>query len=264
MRLLVWNMGGGFGSSEARHERAWRYLEKQDFDVALLQETRKPPAWAHERWASLVWKPKYSHKPWGMALWGCAVVGRSTELQEYQPNEGFPWLQALEGSTAIARSTTDPRWLASVHFHASKIPVDVLAGRSVEGVVLTTPDKSVWEANVIPHELQRLFADETFVWGGDFNSDPRMDERPAFLGGNRWLFDVYAESGLCDTRARFHDSYQQTYFKAGKGEYQLDHVFADAQTEQRVTCWRVDAGPATQQEPYSDHAPILVTLDATV
>jgi len=31
---------------------------------------------------------------------------------------------------------------------------------------------SVWEPNVIPHELHRLFPDDTFVWGGDFNTDP--------------------------------------------------------------------------------------------
>jgi hypothetical protein len=58
MRLLVWNMGGCW-ASEASHARAWDYLGQQDFDLALLQETRKPPAWAQEQWASFVWKPKY-------------------------------------------------------------------------------------------------------------------------------------------------------------------------------------------------------------
>ena len=58
MRLIVWNMGnGGPGGSEERHARAWRYLEQQEWDVALLQETRRPPEWAEKRYASRVWRP---------------------------------------------------------------------------------------------------------------------------------------------------------------------------------------------------------------
>jgi endonuclease/exonuclease/phosphatase family metal-dependent hydrolase len=265
MRLVVWNMGnGGPGASADKHERAWQYLEQQEWDVALLQETRKPPEWAEERYASRVWRPKYARSPTDRALWRCAVIGRSSELEEYEPDEAFPWLEELEGSTAIAVSAANPRWLASVHLHASRIADEVLAARSVEGVEVTTPDRSLYETNVIPHELSRLFGDQTFIWGGDLNTDPRMDDKPWFVGGNRRLFEVYAESGSNDTRARFFDSFQQTYFKPGKAAYQLDHVFADARTEQRVTGWRVDPRPATEEPPYSDHAPIFVTVDATL
>jgi endonuclease/exonuclease/phosphatase family protein len=254
MRLLIWNMGNGFGGSPAKHERAWQYLDTQEADVALLQETWEPPVWAHERWASLFWKPKFGGE------WGCAVAARSLELHGYEPDDSFPWLRELRGSSAIARSAGDPRWLVSVHLRASMIPASVVALHSIEGVKLTTPGGSVWEQNLIPHELRRLFADETFVWGGDFNCEPGMDGKPGFLGGNHCLFEMYAKSGFHDTRARCHDSYLQTFFKPGKGAYQLDHVFADARTEQRVTHWEVDPRPATQQQPYSDHAPIVVTL----
>jgi endonuclease/exonuclease/phosphatase family metal-dependent hydrolase len=135
--------------------------------------------------------------------------------------------------------------------------------RSVEGVELTTPDSSVWETNLIPYELQRLFADETFIWGGDLNTDPHMDDEfkeRHFLGGNRRLFKIYEAAGFHDTRKRFHDSYLQTYV-GGKHPFQLDHVFADRRTEGRVTTWKVDLRPATGAEPYSDHASILVTLN---
>lgn len=151
----------------------------------------------------------------------------------------------------------------SVHLRASKIPDEVLASHSIEGVELTTPDKSVWEMNLIPLELKRLFAEKTFVWGGDLNTDPRMDDKSGFLGGNRRLFQIYAESGFYDTRMRFHNSYQQTYFTARTGEYQLDHVFADARTERRAIGWQVDRQPAMQQPQYSDHAPIFIALDET-
>jgi endonuclease/exonuclease/phosphatase family metal-dependent hydrolase len=263
MRLIVWNMGnGGPGASEEKHQRAWQYLEQQEWDVALLQETRRPPEWAASSYASRVWRPKYARNPKGKGLWGCAVIGRSRELEEYEPDEAFPWLEELKGSTAIARSPANRRWLASVHFHASKIADEVLAAHSIEGVEVTTRNRTIWATDVIPHELHRLFGGQTFIWGGDLNSDPRMDDY-GFSGGNRRLREVYAGSGSLDTRARFFDSYQQTYFKAGKRAYQLDHVFADARTEQRVTGWQVDQRPATEQPPYSDHAPIFVNFDLT-
>ena len=262
MRLIVWNMGnGGPGGSEEKHERAWEYLKHQEWDVALLQETRKPPEWTEKRYASRVWRPKYARKPTGRALWGCALIGRSLELEAYEPDEAFPWLLERAGSTAIARSAAEPRWVASVHFHASKIADAVVAAHPIEGIEVTTPDRTIWETDVIPHELHRLFGDETFIWGGDLNSDPRMDDY-GFVGGNRRLREVYAECGSLDTRARFFGSSQQTYFKAGRRPYQLDHVFADSRTEQRVTGWRVDQRPATEQPPYSDHAAILVTVNA--
>lgn len=88
-----------------------------------------------------------------------------------------------------------------------------------------------------------------------------MDDINYFHGGDRRLFKIYEEAGSCDTRVRFHDAYQRTYFKSGMGSYQLDHVFADAATEARVVSWDVDESPATAQEPYSDHAPIIVALE---
>jgi len=89
-----------------------------------------------------------------------------------------------------------------------------------------------------------------------------MDDIGWFLGGNRRLLEIYAEAGSRDIRTRFHDDYQRTYYKSGKGPYQLDHVFADSHTEACVTSWHVDDRPATAREPYSDHAPIIVALDA--
>lgn len=98
------------------------------------------------------------------------------------------------------------------------------------------------------------------MWGGDFNSDPRMDDISSFAGGNRRMFEVYHEAGARDLRERFHDVHQQTFFAPGRRPYQLDHVFADAATERRVTSWRVDAAVAADAPRYSDHAPIIIDV----
>lgn len=264
MRVLVWNMGvGSPGGSSVRHEEGWRHLaDRDDFDVALLQETREPPPWTRDCWASQVWRAKYPLEPIRQVTWGCAIVARDLELEGVEPDETFPWLAALPGSTAIARTQSEPRWLVSVHLTARALPPELLERHSLDGIEVTTRDRTVWETNVVPHELHRLFGSDTFLWGGDLNCDPRMDEKRWFVGGNRRVFEIYRTAGSVDVRARFHEMHLQTYFKNGSDTYQLDHVFADEATERRLTSWAVDPTLATGPEPLSDHAPILLELAA--
>ena len=256
VRVLVWNMAAAFASS--RHEEGWRHLaERDDFDVALLQEAQQPPAWTYEHWPSRVWRPKYAHRR--SNPWGCAVIARDLELQPFEPDDRFPWLNSLAGSTAIARTSTEPRWLVSVHLTARRVSGDLLERHSQDGIEVTTRDGSVWETNVIPHELHRLFGADTFLWGGDLNCDPKMDDRPTFAGGNRRVFEIYKEAGSMDTRSRFHETNLQTFFREGTDCYQLDHAFVDQATERRVTSWR-SIPPQPPVRVRSRHAPILLTL----
>lgn len=263
MRFVVWNMHNGFASSEEKDKRAWQYLRKnrEKFDVALLQETRDPRPWAHRHWSSVIWSPKYDTPDSRRPLWGSAIVARSLELEEYEPDERFPWLKELRGSVAVARTPGDPMWLASVHAHTKPIPQARLQMHPWEQVPISTPDGSVWETDLIPFELRQLFGEETFLWGGDLNSAETMDDIPMFVGGNRQLRKTWREAGSLDLRLRFYDEEQRTFFRPNTRPYQLDHVFADAATERRVVSWRVNSRPATAVPPYSDHAPIVVVLD---
>jgi hypothetical protein len=93
----------------------------------------------------------------------------------------------------------------------------VLARHSIDGLELTTPNRSVWPTNVIPHELHRLLGTYAFIWAGDLNTDPRMDDKGWFLGGNRRLFEIYAEAGSSEIRARLDNDRQRTYYKSGRG-----------------------------------------------
>ncbi len=125
MRVLTWNMNAPFGGQD-RHDRAWSHLlERDDFDVGLLQETQEPPAWARDAFPDCVWRPKYADTGRGKR-WGCAVISRTLELEPYEPEERFPWLRARAGATAIARVYTNPTWLASVHFTHKPVPPELL------------------------------------------------------------------------------------------------------------------------------------------
>jgi hypothetical protein len=192
MRILVWNMN--------QRARAWQWFEqRRDVDVALLQETAEPPAWTRDAFLSCVWRPKYASAGSTRSYWGSAILARSLELEPFEPDTQYPWLAELVGSTAIARTAGEPTWLVSAHLSATQISEAVLECIPIADIEPTALRKradgyTVWEANVIPHELHRLFANDTFLWGGDLNTDPRMDDYSGFAGGNRRMFDIYREA----------------------------------------------------------------------
>jgi Endonuclease/Exonuclease/phosphatase family len=255
MRVLVWNMN--------KRRRAWDYVRRNaaNFDVALLQETHDPLSSLEDQWRSVIFRPYSRELGSRLARFGSAVVAPLLELEPYAPGEDLPWLRKLDGCVAVARSARDPTWLASVHLQASPVRQEILDLHSWHEVPLCNPGRHVWQMDLIPFELHRLFAGQTFLWGGDLNSAESMDDVPGFSGGNRRLREIWAGAGSCDLRLRFCAEEQQTFFAPKRGAYQLDHVFGDTQTEARVVDWRVDTGPVTSTPTLSDHAPIWIDLE---
>lgn len=162
MRIIVWNMHAPF-EEPARHKLAWDYLRRQDFDVALLQETCDPETFMDA--VSSVWHPKYETEGRKRIRWGTAVVSPKIELEEPDPDEDLPWLSELRGSVAVARTSGEPKWLASIHAFTEPIPEDRLRAHPVDQIPVSTPDGSLWETDLIPFELRKLFGDDTFGEG---------------------------------------------------------------------------------------------------
>jgi exonuclease III len=255
MRVLVWNMN--------KRRRASDYVRRNaaNFDVALLQETHDPLSTLEDQWRSVIWRPYSREHGSRLARSGTAVIAPALELEPYEPGEDFPWLKKLDGCVAVARSAQQPTWFASVHAQASPVRPEILDLHPWDNVPLCTPGRYVWQMDLIPFELHRLFAGETFLWGGDLNSAESMDDVAGFSGGNRRLREIWAEAGSRDLRLRLLAKEQQTFFAPNRGAYQLDHVFGDAGTEARGLGWRVDTGPVTSSPTLSDHAPIWVELE---
>jgi len=261
MRILIWNMAAGFGHDAEHHEHAWQFVEKNDPDVALLQEA-VVPAWAAERWPFVLGSRRYPPKPNRPDVaWGSAIVARDPATTAFRPGVETPLLRHLSGAVVIARTGgAEPVWLASIHSNAYPVRLeDLPAGVSVDGMP-RCDDKSVWEVELIAHELPRVFGTSRFVVGGDLNSGLLFDSTYGRQSNAR-LFQNLASAGLIDLRKRFHEAEQRTYFKEGKRPYQLDHVFSDAATERAVRSWKVLADVAAV-ERLSDHAPIEVVLEA--
>ena len=233
MRLIVWNMAAGYGYGAAEHETAWRYLEELDPDIALLQEA-VPPAWAFERWAGLVAAPKYR----GTVPWGSAILCRDCTLEPLATSDRTYWLRELWGGTVVARAPgLGGLWLVSIHSKAeSRCPSEFPVARMRDVVMCATG--KVWEIERAAADLGPLLAGSRFVAGGDLNSSLRFD-RVYRRDANRKLFANLDRAGLKDLRLPFSAEEHRTYFKKGRGPYQLDHVFADAETRDATRGWRV-------------------------
>lgn len=256
MRILIWNMN--------KQRAAWDYLlsRADEFDVALVQEIRDPRLELGANWASVHWRPMNGKPGSPRTRWGSAVIAPEVALEPWEPGPAHPWLTTFGGSATVARALEGPiRWFASVHTHASAVPAQVLAQHDHTSVPRCAPNGTIWEQDLIPHELHQLFARDTFLWGGDLNSAESMDEPAAAgVGGNVRLREIWRAAGSTDLRLRFHAEEQQTFFRRGRRPYQLDHAFADAKTETAVTGWEVLREPVDRSPPVSDHAPILITL----
>lgn len=116
-------------------------------------------------------------------LWGSAVIARSLELEEPEPDGSLPWQRELRGSVAVARTSGDPTWLASVHAFTKPISESRLQAHPTEDLIPSAPDGTIWETDLVPLELRRLFGEDTSIWGGDLNSAVIMDSNPSFVAG---------------------------------------------------------------------------------
>lgn len=255
MKLIFWNMAGAWPSKAAAHARAWQWLNEPDADVALIQEAVLQED-TEARWRSVVWSSKYGHN------WGSAVLARDTSYTLWQPGAANPWLSKVGGAACVAEPE-DPYGLWLVSIRSSAGPwrnTDLHSLPPLDGIARCSADGSeLWEIEVVAHELKHVVRNQQFVMGGDLNSALAFDRN---YGGqeNEVLFANLAEAGYVDVRPRHQPDEVQTYFKLGARAYQLDHVFADAATEARVSSWSV-ATDVSSKFCLSDHAPILITIE---
>jgi exonuclease III len=259
LRVLCWNMGAAFGFRGEKHRAAWAWLNDQDVDVALLQEL-VPLEDLAKQWGSVIFAGKYQN-------WGSAVLARESDYEAWQPStDSHPWLCRVRGAVAVAQPKDgEGHWLASIHSDASsfektnrRYPSTYADLPSREGI-LRCSEAEMWEIEPIAHELAQVLQGKTFLAGGDLNSSLLFDGKD---DSNARLFANLGQQGFTDLRARHFPSEVQTYFKENTRPFQLDHVYADPQTEAEIVSWEVVREVATDLG-LSDHAPIRLELAAT-
>ena len=118
--------------------------------------------------------------------------------------------------------------------------------------------KVIWPLDLVFGNLRRHTEGRRFIAGGDLNAALLFDEVYWPRGNAEWFGRVGA-AGWVDCRARFYDDEQQTFFRKGTGQYQLDHLFVDQNSAAALLSFTVLDGAESLK--LSDHAPIQVGLD---
>lgn len=241
MKVLSWNM--------ARKSMNWNWLiENVDFDIAFVQEAPYPTGFESEL-KSVIHRPK---KKLG---WGTALVSRKIELQEFKNlNLGY-WGYRLNGSIAMAHAAGDaPLWFASLHCGHKTVAAKEFIRNPIDGF---TPEKShVPEISIISHLLSQKLIDKPFIIGGDINASHAHSQSR----NEESIFKSFSQSHFHDTREVIHDEERQTFFKEGSKPSQLDHIYTDATSIEKIVDWQVMTEVVLDLH-LSDHAPVVVNLN---
>jgi exonuclease III len=258
----------GYWGHSKIHETAWRWLlDTLQPDIAFLQEC-VPPEWAYER-GYLAFDQAYpltrSHN-WGTALYtsNLSTIPRPlTSVEEWMSLLGSDAPEKfaatrIDGwcmSAEVDVPGSQPTLAVSIYNPYKPIPSSLLEGIGLEGIRLKL-NKDVWLLDVVFYFLKEHL-NRPLVIGGDFNSSRLFDDpKPR---GNNEFFDRLPEEGFISLHRLFHDADEQTYFHANQREHQLDYLYADSSIANMTTSCEVI--PYDQVSDFSDHAPILATLD---
>jgi endonuclease/exonuclease/phosphatase family metal-dependent hydrolase len=254
MKIVSWNIGAGYGrwhEDTDLHDRAWRWLDEVEPDLALLQETR-PPAWTKDRWSIF-------HLPY--RLFTSAIVARrEIEMREINLDQA-PTLARFGGYLAtveVAFGDREPLFVASVHTSAKLAPEWGHPTLERAAIARRTVGEPWWN-DVAFAGYQQLVKDRRFLVGGDWNTARFVDEAGAPSIEGAEFFDRAARAGWVEVSLDEAGREGRTWYgSTSPRPYQPDHVFADEQTARMVTSFHIDSWPATLG--LSDHAPLVMSL----
>jgi endonuclease/exonuclease/phosphatase family metal-dependent hydrolase len=253
MRVVSWNLGYAFGF-KGTHERAWRYLEALDPDLALLQEVH-PPDWA-------VTRKGWTMVPGRFTEWGSVILAKTfLQLTPFQgPIEG-----RLEAVGYLATGTVTlpdgaSLLVGSVHTPIGTATQEDLGGRDAEALRRPShkqPPKGPYR-NDVAYAIYRDRVPERFLVSGDWNCSPFLWDALHRGEHEAEFFDRARDDGWMDCYQRFHPEGEgRTWFRGSEPPYQMDHAFCDGTTAEALVSCAIDAHPAGALG-LSDHAPLFL------
>jgi exonuclease III len=253
MRIVSWNLAANTTSrSHAVHDRAWRYLESLDPDVALIQEAR-PPEWvAGKKDWMIVQRP--------FRLWASAIVAKAPlQLTGFEgPFEGVLDDDGYLATGTVTLPDGASLLVGSVHTPIGPATDAELGGRDPDAV--RTPRYKVPYRRDVAYAIYHdRVAGQRFLVSGDWNIARLWDTN--HRNTSEIDFFLRAErDGWIDCYQRLHPEGEgRTWFRGDDPPYQMDHAFCDAATAESLVRCEIDAHPA-ETLLVSDHAPLVLEL----
>ncbi len=268
VRIATWNVN----SLKARLEKVAWWIERASPDVLLLQETKCPDAEApREAFAKLGYELAH-HGSGGRN--GVAIASRAP-ITDVETNFGDPLVTSRPGEVSDDEPFAEARMIA-----ATVAGVRVASLYAPNGRALGTPfyaAKLAW-FDRLARWLDARTRGELLVLGGDFNvapTDADVWDARACHGGThvsepeRAAFARLGAWGLIDAYRRHHaegDRYTWWDYRAGDFHrnvgMRIDHVLVSPALAERTVGSEIDREARKGKPIPSDHAPLVVDLDA--
>lgn len=251
MRVVSWNLArNSVGRSNITHERAWRFLEALDPDIALLQEV-DPPDWvaARDGWTLVPGR----YEKWGSAI--LAKTGLNPTAFDGEPEGRLERVGYLATGT-VSLADGSSLLLGSVHAPISQADADDLGGRHPEDV--KRPLEPVPYHNDVAYAIYRdRVKGRPFLVSGDWNVSRLWDYH--YSQTHELDFFRRAEhDGWVECYRLFHPEGEgRTWYRDPEPPYQQDHAFCDTLTAESLTSCVIDPYPAARLK-LSDHAPLIM------
>lgn len=255
MRIATWNVN----SLPARLERVGLWLERAAPDVLLLQETKLTDEKAPRDWFA---DRGYALAHHGEGAWNGVAIASRVGLDDVEVHFGDP-------------GPGEARMIAATVSGVRVVSVYVPNGRTLGSP--TYAQKLAWFARLQAWVGARSPADPLVI-GGDYNVAPAdidvwepaaahggthvsAPERDAVAALRAWgLADVYRDHHAEGDRFSWWD-YRAGMFHKNYG-MRIDLLLATAPVAARVVWVDIDREARKGKPTPSDHAPVLMDLDA--
>jgi exodeoxyribonuclease-3 len=269
VRIATWNVN----SLKARMEKVTWWLQRAQPDVVLLQETKLADA---DVPALLFRGLGYEIAHHGEGRWNGVAVASRTPIEDVLTNFGEPRRPARTPEIGDDEPLAEARMLAVRTGGLRVVCVYAPNGRVVDSPFYEA--KLVWFDRLARWLATACRPDEPLVLGGDLNVaptdadvwDPRLchggthvspPERAAFTRLVDWgLKDAYRLHHQEGERYTWWD-YRAGHFHKNYG-MRIDHLLVTASVATRTVWAEIDREARKGAPTPSDHAPLLIDLDA--
>jgi exodeoxyribonuclease-3 len=269
MRIATWNVN----SLNARIDKVFWWLERTQPDVLLMQETKLSDDDApHEEFA----RHGYELAHHGQGRWNGVAIASRVGLSDVSTNFG----EALALSRTSDQGEDEPyaeaRMIAALCSGVRVVSLYAPNGRALDSIHYRA--KLTWFERLLRWCRERPEPEEPLALGGDYNvapTDADVWDPAACHGGThvsepeRAAVNALVSLGLVDAyRVKHPEPKRYTWWDYRAGAFhknlgmRIDHFFVNAPLARRIVATEIDREARKGKPTPSDHAPLVVDLDA--
>jgi exodeoxyribonuclease-3 len=269
VRIATWNVN----SLKARHEKVTWWLERARPDILLLQETKLADADVPD---DLLRSHGYQIVHHGEGQWNGVAIASRSSIEDVMTNFGEPLATARTPDAGDDEPLAEARMIAARTAGLRVVSLYAPNGRVVDSRFYQA--KLFWFDRLARWLGAHCAPDEPLVLGGDLNvapTDADVWDATRCHGGThvsppeRAAFARLADWGLVDAYRLHHGEGERfTWWDYRAGNFhknfgmRIDHLLVTAPVAARAIWAEIDREARKGLPTPSDHAPLLVDLDA--